>query len=232
MSVTVITCTGDRHKAFALCKQHVMAQTFRNNVEWLVVDDGADMVDTSHIDTYIRMPHRPGVNTLNDNFTIALQAASGEFLVVFEDDDYYAPNYIETVLEFLGRVKLVGVREVTYYNLKGLWRPIRNQTYAPLAFTAFDCDLIPLMLEAMDGGPYKTFDIGFWRLAAKEKITTLMYKADGLCVGVKGFPGRAGIGLGHRNLEHSTWRVDADKSKAKELFGPAFELYEPFIGSI
>lgn len=230
--LTVITCTGDRPEAFKLCEEWVCSQTY-TDFKWIVIDDGIESVfpKRRHCDYVIEKPD-PGINTLKRNFNTALRAVTTPWVAVFEDDDYYAPNYLEEIVLGLQEgSEVVGVANVHYYNTIGKWRRIGNYSYAPLAFTAFHSKLIHTMYSAMRKGPYKTFDIAFWRLIARKNTPRVLIQHPGLCVGMKGMPGRGGIGIGHRKLESKVWKTDPSPyPKAQQLLGDAgFRHYMPFI---
>ena len=84
----------------------IAAQTVRlADVEWIVVDDSA--VSFSHWFTrsplgqalqrltYVHLPHKV---TIGCKRNLVKTLARGQYLVHMDDDDYYAPNYVDTVI--------------------------------------------------------------------------------------------------------------------------------------
>ena len=45
--ITLITPTGDRHEAFALCEKWIGRQSYIGQIQWVVVDDGHEPTETT-----------------------------------------------------------------------------------------------------------------------------------------------------------------------------------------
>ena len=76
------------------------AQTYPSqNIEWIIVDDGEDDLsetfDGSN-ELYIRLNRALNIGRKRQ---LACDAASGEFLVIFDDDDLHFPHRIERSVE-------------------------------------------------------------------------------------------------------------------------------------
>lgn len=218
MDIEVITCTGFRPEAFELCTEWVTRQT-RKPDTWTVYDDKYRPLEVEDVPTFTR------------NMALALQKATGDILVFMEDDDFYAPVYLEAIEnEFKHSAsEMVGLTEVTYYNVQfAKWRSLYNHTYCPMAFTAIRREMAPVLLQCL-GTPNHTADVAFWHLCREQEVKMTKIPAMGLGIGVKGMPGRPGIGIGHRDLDMRWKSDDTEKSKARDLFGVDFHFYEPFI---
>jgi len=64
--------------------------------------------------------HDKNRNTLADNYRNGYENASGELVIFWEHDDYYEPDYIETMVrEFENdpSLQILGTHETTYYHL-------------------------------------------------------------------------------------------------------------------
>lgn len=144
-AVTVITCTGDRPEAFELCKKWMERQT-RKPDQWVVVDDGkTPIVPCDGMDYFYRMPSdKDPPHTLCRNLNIGLSLALYDNIIIMEDDDWYAPEYIEYMLGLLQRGDLVGIENLLFYNLisKGYNEKGRAKQ-PPLAQTAFTRKVFP-----------------------------------------------------------------------------------------
>lgn len=203
--VTVITPTGDRATAFGLCQRWIESQTQRLD-NWIIVDDGEIPLDTDRLPDYARYIRReprtddPKV-TLAINLRAAVRTAvRGDKIIIWEDDEYYAPGYIEEMSKRLDDYEVAGICRGKYYNLPtGYFSQLKNMKHASLAQTGFRRSFLPKFIECLDGDHF--IDIRLW--AAADKATSILFD-DGaamLYCGMKGLPGRVGIGYGHRMHE-------------------------------
>ena len=63
----------------------------------------------------------------------ALSRIEGDYILILEDDDYYAPTYIEEMVKLLSQADIVGEVNAKYYNLKiPGFRQMGNTHHAPL----------------------------------------------------------------------------------------------------
>jgi len=207
--ITVITPTGDRPLPFYLCQKWMLRQT-RLPDQWIVVDDGHDLRDDLRVGSFTRVrrsPREDGKFTLLDNLRAALPFVSGSKILIWEDDEYYAPEYIETVAERLDRYELVGIGHSRYYHIGSRGYHVHGNTeHASLAQTAFRVTFLPAFESQLQGSQF--LDIRLWKTGADQHI----YRDDPpLYVGIKGMPGRAGIGAGH-NPRYCYRKADGDGS--------------------
>lgn len=200
--LTLLTVTGERPQAFALCERWMAAQTYTGQVRWVIVDDGRTAQEINfepqrgiwHVEVYRPdPPWQPGQNTQARNLLAGLSVIkNSERLVIIEDDDYYAPGWLETVDKQLDKAQLVGETNARYYNVgKRIGKEMQNKTHSSLCSTAMRDQAI------------ETF-----RSVCRPKIQfidILLWQAHSDChlfpghqvVGIKGLPGRQGIGMGH-----------------------------------
>ena len=192
-TITAITPTGDRLLAFALCKHWMEMQTRRPD-QWIVVDDGKVPTKAPAWATYIRRPPRPNdpKHTLNVNLKTAIPHVKGEKIIIIEDDEYYAPKYVETLAKKLDEYEVVGISQSKYYHLPtGGCVQIPNTFHASLAETGFRSSMLSefSMLIERDGTMY--VDMSLWKQAMGESKGYLFSDSDTfLYVGIKGLPGR------------------------------------------
>jgi hypothetical protein len=224
--LTLLTATGARPDAWAICEKLMAAQDYAGPVRWVIVDDGPEAqpitFNREGWDLVVIRPvpyWRPGQNTQARNLLAGLAAiSSDEKVVCIEDDDVYASDWLSTVSHELGKAELVGEPRARYYNLalrRG--RQLRNENHASLCSTAMRGNALVNFRKICTTSP-KFIDIELWR-AAKSK-----HLFDGHRVtGIKGMPGRGGIGMGHRN--DFTGQADPDGELLRSWVGDAARFY-------
>lgn len=218
--VTLITPTGARPEAFALCEKYMKRQTYRGEIQWIVVDDGDPPTECTMNQTYIRgpKPWRPGINTQRPNMNAALEYIQGDFIFIIEDDDWYAPNYLESYLRLLQIYSAVGEGNAKYINiLDRSWREWDNHKHASLCQTGMRKELLPRLDEAINSGEL-FMDCVLWRYFFHHNLKPFMFLNQDLCVGIKGMPGRRGIGAGHFPQEKG-FTSDPGFSNLKRIIG-------------
>lgn len=197
----LLTATGARPESFALCERWMAAQTFEGNVTWIIVDDGPDPTPIERspkgwVQVVVRPAPfwRPGQNTQARNLLRGLDAVDpAQPLVVIEDDDYYAPDWLETAVRELAHAELVGECRARYYNVtQRRGRQLSNANHASLCSTALRGAAIATFRQACARSP-KFIDLDLWRRHRSRHLF-----GGHRVVGIKGLPGRGGIGMGHR----------------------------------
>lgn len=225
--VTLVTCTGARPEAFAICEKLIAAQSRRPS-QWIVVDDGPEPTTCTQGQEYFRGPQiwKEGFNTQRANMDLALKYVKGDYVLIIEDDDWYHPAYIYSMCSYLEHLDLVGLSDSRYYHLQvpgHLTR--RNFEHASLCQTGFRAQLLPELLKAIHSGEL-FFDVNLWAKAQNQGIPFGLAANTGLSVGMKGLPGRAGIGAGHKLRGYA---YDAGHSKLKEWLGSDWKYYTPYL---
>jgi glycosyltransferase involved in cell wall biosynthesis len=100
--VSIITPTINRVGLLPAIWNCVRAQSVQD-FEWLVQDGSsrpAQMFDTIN-DKRIRYMHVPEPMTIGAKRNALCEAANGSIIAQFDDDDYYAPLYIERMLSLM-----------------------------------------------------------------------------------------------------------------------------------
>lgn len=209
--VQLLTPTGCRPSSWALCERWMRAQTWSGEVLWLIVDDGPEPQpitfarDGWELRVIRPQPYwRAGQNTQARNLLAGIRAASVDHpLMVIEDDDYYTPEYLEHMLTLLGdaagddadALVLCGETQACYYNIRTRrGRRLRNDRHASLCSTAMTGATIPYFRVACERRP-RFIDLDLWAMPGLGRATFASSRP--LSVGIKGMPGRAGIGMGH-----------------------------------
>jgi hypothetical protein len=195
--LTLLTPTGDRPQAWALCERWMLAQDYPDDVRWIVVDDGAEPLQIRFerpgwLLRVLRLPPMQG-NSQARNLLAGLEEAGVGPLAIIEDDDWYAPSWLSTCARELERAELVGERRARYYNVAlRCGRQLKNETHASLCSTALHGAAIGVLRRACESRE-KFIDIQLWRAHRFARLFN-----GHRVVGIKGLPGRAGIGMGHR----------------------------------
>lgn len=215
--ITVITPTGGRPESLALLAQHLNAQTVRE-FRWLICDDCdpaspvPQMRDGIAVDV-IRPEWRwqEGLNTHARSLTALLAQCDGP-VVHCEDDDCYLPEHLATMSQALEKADLVGQRISHYWNASTKrYKAIPGTWHASLGASAMQ-GRATVLLSQICALQQTRLDIDLWRsfVGRKQLLETVT------AVGIKGLPGRGGIGIGHR-LDFG--EPDPDGSRLKALIG-------------
>lgn len=254
MKLSLLTPTGMRPEALALCELWVSRQTLaknpdyqKNEVEWVIIDDTPE--DEKRFEPRIQMAQtvlpeprwEPGKNTQARNLLAGLEKCKGDLIAIVEDDDHYKPDYLEALISQMGdNYEIVGEGGALYYSLPSRkWKRYHNYGHAGLCQTIFRRSLIPLLVEAIENHkktpPGKIandwfIDVGFWRLVHERKVPCFLYPRARRVTGVKGLPGRAGIGSGHVTEGELGWTSDRNLAAFQRILGADAKLYEPYLG--
>lgn len=124
--VSVITPTYNRRRFIPYLIKSYEAQTYSlSQMEWIILDDGQDKVGDLFLEAakripnirYIALPEDEKLligekrNRLNDE-------AKGTIIVAMDDDDYYPPTRVESVVKAFAnnpKIQLAGASEVYMY---------------------------------------------------------------------------------------------------------------------
>lgn len=202
------------------------AQDYTGPVRWVIVDDGPDPQPvTFKRDGWQLVVIRPapfwqpGQNTQARNLAKGMEAVPADSrLVIIEDDDVYRADWLSHVDRQLDRAELVGECQARYYNLalrRG--RQLSNNGHASLCSTAMRGAALATFRRELKPG-VQFIDVNLWRRHPSRHLFT-----GGRVVGMKGLPGRGGIGMGHRNDFRGT--ADPDLTLLRQWIGDNVELY-------
>lgn len=195
--------------------------------QWIVADGGATPANTTMGQIHIHDPRPPGALNFAHNLLNGIAACSGELLIIIEDDDWLSETHIERmVAKAADGYRLIGSEDIQrYYNVAHRCWKMMNNIGASLCQTAMRRDLFPLfrktIQECMGRGSYG-IDTTLWRAARNDWAFTHQMT---VC-GIKGLPGRVGLGIGHR--PDARWTADRDLSKLREWIGADADLYAEF----
>jgi hypothetical protein len=231
--ITLITPTGDRPEAFAMCEYWVSRQTPTEEIQWIVIDDGKAETCVTHGQEYVRrQPQKSDPkHTLLINIQKAIPLIKGNKVLIIEDDDYYSPNYIETMSKWLESADLVGERGAKYYYLEDrryyFWSRHQHASFCRTGFTNKVIETLSNTLQGMDRGDC-TLDLNLWENFTGSKF---LQPASGsgqcLCLGIKQMPGRPG----GTHTPPRDAQYDTDSMRIQEWLGDDYRFYRRFINS-
>jgi glycosyltransferase involved in cell wall biosynthesis len=122
--ISIVTPTYNRRMFIPTLIDIYKEQTFsKEQMEWIIIDDGRDKVEDLFIEAsktipnirYIRLDKKIRLgekrNMLNDE-------AKGEIIIAMDDDDYYPPDRVSSVVEAFKKnptIELAGSSEMNLY---------------------------------------------------------------------------------------------------------------------
>jgi hypothetical protein len=204
MNVYALTPTGLRPEGMALLGEYLAAQTYSGALVWVIVDDCDPETRVPSMPSNIEVVRtRPswrwqrGMNTQVQSMSFGLREVPDDaVLFVLEDDDIYLPNYIDTMLNAIENHDLIGEIDSRYYNVAtGNWRVLKGRFHASLAATVCCGDGLAALREICASKIDRMLDVKLWKTFEGNK----QLLTDQNVVGIKGLPGRPGIGVGHRD---------------------------------
>lgn len=227
--VTLITPTGDRPLAIERSIYYLERQTYDGPLQWIVADDGNVKIDYTNkkVTPLIVKGNYPGNKALSftGNLLRAISLVQYGNILIWEDDDWYSPVYIERTLERLRDVLITGEPEAVYYNVaKQRYRVNGNTKRSSLCQTAFKIDLLPKLKKYCENNRKSAFvDDRLWRHVRENHLPYKMFADGRLCIGIKGMPGRPGIGIGHRPGD--SFKPDPEWNMLRKWIGNDVDWY-------
>lgn len=225
--LTLLTATGMRHQSWALCEKFMQRQTYAGPVRWVVVDDGQEPqpigFEKQGWTLEVIRPEPfwlPGDNTQARNLLAGMDVIGSDERVVFvEDDDWYSPNWLQVVDAMLARAELVGEGFARYYNVQlRKYRTHKNAQHASLCSSAIRGKALETFRKVCLPG-VQFIDISLWQSHPDKHVF-----AGTDVVGIKGLPGRGGIGMGHKG--NFLGDIDYTGDVLKSWVGADADLYQ------
>lgn len=224
MSITLITPTADQPMGLALLERYMARQSVKWD-QWIVSDDGEIPATLNQGQEHIVRPRKEeGARSLADNLLAAIPRVTGDAVLIIEHDDWYAPEHIENSIKALEQAALTGSKWQRYYNVSArAWICMRNVGSA-LCNTAMRSSLLP-ELERSARLARRTDGIGVDRLLWEANMHHGYVDGSTTVVGIKGLPGRRGLGLGHRPHGRPGWHSDFHGEQLREWIGDDADAY-------
>lgn len=228
--IAILTPTGEREFCLNRCKYYIERQSHLPDY-WIISDNGkiktAKNVSSDKVNT-IHGEH-PGHSNIGKSFTgnilniLSMIPDDVEYCIVFEDDDWYHPSYIENTLDRLTNFDLVGMPYALYYNVRTRsYRKNNNEKRASLCETAFHVSVCEALAKCCHVKRESAFvDARLWE-GKIFKGSKHLFADKRLVVGMKGLPGRKGVGIGHRA---PNYKKDLDFSYLRSIIGKEDALW-------
>lgn len=233
MKVCAITCSGQRATMLSLCQKQVMRQT-RTPDLWIVNNDTDDPL------TLERTPFETKATEFrwSGSFLFLLQDLLAEVppdhaVVWIEDDDWYAADYIQTIVDSLSEKHPAAGNsmEPRYCLPARKWR-IKMKHYPNCGNTALHPSAIRSYSEMLSTEKQQPW-IDWWRQIRGTTNATPMQRIAMKGVGYGSMPGRRSRGPNDHDpkLLDKRWRHDPDLDRLRQWIGKDLEFYAPFTHS-
>ena len=199
--IYLLTPTGGRPECIQFLARYINNQTYQGDMTWVIVDDCDPATPIPDVRCQV-IPVRPdwrwkpGMNTQAESIMAGLRQIDDENarILIMEDDDIYLPNHVANIVQHLETYDLVGEAAAPYYNVStGKYRKMGTGQHCALASTGLKDEAIDAFIDVLEPGS-RFIDSRLWRGFHGHKIQLRTQNV----VGVKGMPGREGIGVGHR----------------------------------
>jgi glycosyltransferase involved in cell wall biosynthesis len=126
--VSVITPTRNRDRFLKNALKYFRSQDY-TNIEWLILDDSPQAAECCGdlSDENIFYQHTNRKLSVGEKRNILIERARGEIIIQFDDDDYYAPNYVSSMVSALTELgaDLINLRGWFLYDVRsdffGYW---------------------------------------------------------------------------------------------------------------
>lgn len=225
-SYSIITPTGYRPYQFELCSRYVQRQSIKPT-QWIIVDDGEPEINVPGL-PYVEYIRRPVTNekSLHLQIKAGLECVETDYVVIMEDDDWYAWDYCEMMLKMLENVDLAGNAYAIYYHIPARKYYLAGKNcsnFCGLCQTVFKASLIPQILKLCTE-PY--LDIKIWRqtkcLKYQHKEPTSIYMST------KGLGSKRSLGMG-QDPNWNKYTIDRDENYLKSMIGDDVLYYRKWM---
>lgn len=237
--IALITPTGARPYQFHLCTLFMKRQTYPGKVIWVIIDDCVPRTTNevkenfrenwTILKTFPAPPWQFGQNTQARNIAAGIRALMSNYsakdieaIFIIEDDDYYKPSYLENMMPRISKFWAAGEKNTIYYNVYfKRWCVNGNDKWSSLFQTCFIPEALPTFESCYTE---KFIDFVFFRIC---KYVNL-FNDGNLAIGIKGQPGRYGIGAGHGKSMNMI--DDIDWQQLRKLIGDDTKFYDGSYG--
>jgi glycosyltransferase involved in cell wall biosynthesis len=222
--ITIITPTADQPMGMALAERWMARQTVQP-AQWIVADDGTIPATLTMGQEHIVRPRQhEGARSLAGNILAALPHVRGDIVAIIEHDDWYSPDHLETCISGLDYAEITGSSKQRYYHIGAQrWIVMRNIGSA-LCNTAIRATSLKYLESAAHTALQKNL-IGLDRMLWDSLNGNGNITESETVVGIKGLPGRLGLGMGHRPNASPKWTSDPNEYQLKAWIGDDINLY-------
>ena len=215
--ITIVTMTANRAKDFANLQSYIQSQTFRN-FDWIVVKD-TEVPYPKPIAGERRIQREKQENELHsmlENLRAGLAEVQTPYIAIFEDDDWFSPDYLETMVGMLRENDLAGFNmEVVYRPSDRTFSRAWNVGHASLSATGWRHQTITPIVDSIieEGSVY--VDSMLWQTVSGMEGYSTKLKENTEREGDKGLLYHLGIkGASGASPIHTRELTSSDKSGA------------------
>ena len=237
--IALITPTGERPKQFRDCAEYMKRQNYLGEVVWIIVDDGRESTteavqpdfkkNWTIVKSFPVPKWKPGQNTQSRNLQEGikeLEKIKGiEYVFIIEDDDWYSECYLlEMVKQMIG-YQLTAQVNTIYINVKDFTiRFNHNSKHGSLFQVGFSIDILNVFKRVVSRA-VRFIDIQLFKESVRKN---LFHSQQRLSIGIKGQPGRPGIGNGHKMIHPERIKLTVEETNQLALFvGQDYLKYLP-----
>ena len=173
--VSIITPTYNRATFLKNALAYFRSQNYRD-IEWLILDDSlqeapafSDLADRNIF--YERIDRKLSVG---EKRNLLIEKSHGEIIVQFDDDDYYCPDYVRTMVSALSTLNadLINLRGWFLYDCRsrffGYWNLMQKEG---LHYRCDQAGVVQLMLNSENNGGLADNHLGYgFSYAFKKKV--------------------------------------------------------------
>lgn len=171
----------------------------------------------------------PGVTNFLTNLLDGLAQATGDVVLVMEDDDHYHATHVAAMARLVWQpgVLSAGDPTIRYYHVgQRRYRTMRSLGSA-LCQTAIRREAVAMFQTVIDDCRERldpSVDVAWWRTCPSVAQALAPVRT---VIGMKGLPGMPGLGMGH-SPSGPQWQNDPDGHVLREWVGRDEQWYRPF----
>lgn len=158
MKISVITPTADR-ASYLQGAYHLLQEQTHPDWEWLIYD--TSLHPTPFNDPRVTYIHDGGIVSIGEKRNRLIEKATGDVIVHFDDDDYYAPTYLTSVLQHLQRAAFFTVSS---------WFSYDTKTSQFFYWDTEEAGEIRYQVSALSGTRIREIELGPYMEAHKEQL--------------------------------------------------------------
>jgi len=194
MKLAIITPTRNRLFTLALLHQYISRQTRKADM-WIIATDGdAPDFSESPVNILISQAEYAGspVKSFTGNLMRAVTAAEAngaDAVLIMEDDDWYAPDYVAKMEETLAQAEVIGNKPTASMNIvSGSVKNVQHDyiVLAQLGFARNQFDLFKTAAAECRSKNENKVDKTFFALAQEQNVCCGTLLEPHLYVGLKG----------------------------------------------
>lgn len=229
---TVLTCTGNRKHLIPQLKKYLDRQTVQPG-QWLIIDDGEDKIPPEMIEGADRF-FRDRTSESNQKNLIrsmleVLIFVKYEKVIIMEDDDWYHPQYLEVMSNYLDQYDLAGQKNTYIYNVPAkAWYQSDCKEACTLGRTGFTKAVFNTIQETLPK-TRRMPDMAIWLNYEGNKI--MLPPDPHLYVGIKGISNNAITKADHDPESSRLKNKDENFEDLRKLIGDEdAEFYINLVG--